>query len=249
MQDVTLMRDVLKCLTFALEQEASDNESAELSEVDARWFIEICHKMSQEANVLLEGKGDDEKAAQKAQIAFFGVLMSKNTYRVAERIALAAADGTLEEAKSIIKALKHTCATPWQKDQKAWADFNFETDFASALGVLSSVSGRDLMHQQVQFVSQFVTFLKSACVLAEAKSAKPSRRERKIAPEWCTMINDVRSSLADLQDFAKNPRVQAGLFKDPEVLTVDTMFGQNSSGPSLQIKFDMAPLQDTMKNG
>ena len=138
---------------------------------------------------------------------------------------------------------------PWQKYQKAWADFTFETDFTQALGVLSSVSGRVLMHQQVQFIWQYVTFLKSSCILAEAKPAPPSRKERKISPEWCTIINNVRSGVADLKDFLANPRVQAQgiLFKDPEVLTVAPMLGQTSAGPSLQVKLDMAPLQDTMK--
>ena len=235
MQDIATMKKLVQIVSYTLAPE----------DVDALFVVEACHKMMQQ-DFLKEFFGIEAQAG--LTLSFFQKFLTTELYQKAERSALESAESFLTECKDIIVKLNNTCAPPQAKDLAQWATFQFTSDFPAALGTLQS-TGKTLLFMQVQFIYAFMKFLRSASVLGDALNQNPTRKERKITPEWCEKVLVVRTDVQVLDDFLNMPKVKAegDLFKDPSQQTV----GQMLAGPtrsSLGVRLNTGPVNETMKS-
>ena len=237
-----MITDVMKVVGFVMDEEKWTN----VSETDARFVLERFHHFETHLDKLFElqdGPGPISDCK-----TFLTREMSSLQHESLQTKALAGASAAIEEAKGIVGLLDGNCSTPDKKHLQSWSDFSFTADFQAALGVLNSVSGRSLLHIQVQFLYMFATFLKDAAALSLARSAGKERKDRKVNEHWAKKVVSLRQSSAVVKAFMSTEKVKKEgiLFPDPAQSRIDAML---SAAPrqSLNVKLDCTAVPDTIK--
>lgn len=171
--------------------------------------------------------------------------MSSEAFQTAQSKGLTQANAAIYEATDIISALNRTCSIPAQTYLQRWDEFKIKSDFPAALGVVSAVPGRSLLHVQVQFLSPLVTFLVSVCSVAHARASAPSRKYRKISQEMCAMVVDLRARVKGIREFMSMAMV--AISPKTRRPRQSSRWSRRGDNISLGIRLVTSPLMDTLK--
>ena len=213
-----MITDVIKVVEFVRGEE----EGTDVSENDARFVVEKFHQFASDGKLEKLFKLSDHGLIQDCR-KFLTREMSRPQHESLQTKALAGASASIEEAKAILEKLGGNCTTPDKKNLQSWVEFSFKSDFEAALGVLNSVSGRSLLHIQVQFLYMFATFLRDASALSLARSRSETRKDRKVNADWNAKVVSLRASSGAVKAFMSSDKVkkEGNLFPDPEQPRID----------------------------